>query len=253
VIILSLIKTQGIVLRHNNLGESDKIITIFSDKLGKIDVVVHGAKSHKSKFMAASQPFCYGEYVLYKGKSLYTLSESNIIESFQAILSDFDKLLYGSYILELVNHLAEKDVKNVSLLALLLKTLYIMTHDEVNIEIIMLVFEFKAISISGYLPQVKYCLNCKNELSEGYFNIENGGINCNSCGKTNSKDYKIDEIILKYFQIIKNIKLEDLKKLNLDNEKVEYIKIIMKNYIMYHCDKKFNSLDIIDKLNKNRR
>jgi DNA repair protein RecO (recombination protein O) len=248
VIVLSLIKTQGIVLKHINLSESDKIITIFTDKLGKVDVVVHGAKSHKSKFMASSQPFCYCEYVLYKGKSLYTLSESNIIESFQTILSDFDKLIYGSYILELINHLAEKDVKNISMLALLLKTLYIMTHSEVNMEIIILVFEFKAISLAGYLPQTKYCLNCKSELVEGYFNIENGGINCNSCGKTNHNDYKVDKYIISYFQIIKNIKLEELNKLNFDKEKIEYIKVIMKNYIMYHCDKKFNSLDIIEKL-----
>ena len=100
---MSLIKTQGIVLKEMNLAENDKIITILTDKLGKIDTVVHGAKSHKSKFMASTQPFCYGEYIFFSGKSMYTLSESNINESFQAILMDFDKLLYGSYMLELID------------------------------------------------------------------------------------------------------------------------------------------------------
>lgn len=248
MIILSLIKTQGIVLKYINLGESDKIITLLTDKLGKVDVVAHGAKSHKSKFMASTQPFCYGEYILYKGKSLYTLSQSSINESFQTILMDFDKLIYSSYILELIDNLTEKDAKSISLLALLLKTLYIITHDEVNIEIIILVVEFKAIALSGYLPQLKYCLHCKCEVIEGYFSIKNGGVICNHCCNTIHSDYKVDAIEIKYLQTIKNIKLEDLNKFSYDPEKIEYIKLIMKNYIMYHCDRKFKSLNIINQL-----
>lgn len=245
---MSLIKTQGIVLKHINLGESDKIITILTDKLGKIDVVVHGAKSHKSKFMASTQPFCYGEYVLFKGKSLFTLSQSNINESFQSILMDFDKLINGSYFLELIDNLTEKEVKNVSLLALLLKTLYIMTHDDVDLDMLKLTVEFKAISISGYLPQIKNCLKCQRELEEGYFSVHNGGMVCISCGKTNQYDFKVDNAAIKFFQILKNIKLEDLNKFKYDKKIVEYIKIIMKNYIMYYCDKEFKSLQVINSL-----
>lgn len=245
---MSLIKTQGIVLKHINLGESDKIITILTDKLGKVDVVVHGAKSHKSKFMACTQPFCYGEYILYKGKSLFTLSEGNINDSFQNILMDFDKLMYGSYFLELVDNLTEKEVKNVSMLALLLKSLYIMIHDEVNLEILMIVMEFKAISLAGFMPQIKFCLNCRRELLEGYFSISNGGIVCSVCGKTNKNDYSVNEATIRCLQIIKNIKLEDLNKFEYTKEIIEYIKLIMKNYVMYHCDKKFKSIEIIEQL-----
>jgi DNA repair protein RecO (recombination protein O) len=245
---LSLTKTIGIVIKHKNLSENDKIITLLSDRLGKIDVVVHGAKSLKNKFMASTQPFCYGEYVLFKGKSLYTLSESNIIESFQIILMDLDKLIYSSYLLELVDNLTEKDIRNISILALLLKTLYIITHDEVNIELLILIVEFKAMAISGYLPQVKVCLKCGLDVKEGYFSIENGGIVCSSCGKTNKNDFSIDSIHIQYFQIIRNIKLEDLSKFKYDYEKIEYVKNIMQNYIMYHCDKKFKSIEIIEKI-----
>lgn len=243
---MSLIKTQGIVLKHMNLGENDKIITILTDKFGKVDVVVHGAKSHKSKFLSSTQPFCYGEYILYSGKSLFTLSESNILESFQSILMDLSKLTYGSYFFELIDTLTEKEVKNISMLALLLKTLYIMTHDEVKLDILKLVVEFKAISMSGYLPSVKYCIKCKQELHDGYFSIENGGIICKACGKTNYSDYLVDFNEIQYFQIIKNIKLEDIKKFNYDNEKIEYIKDIMQNYILYYCEKKFKSLEMIN-------
>jgi DNA repair protein RecO (recombination protein O) len=245
---LSLIKTQGVVLKYINLNESDKIITILTDKVGKIDVVVHGAKSHKSKFLSSTQPFCYGEYMLFKGKSMYSLSQSSIIESFQKIIMDLDKLMYGSYFLELVDGLTEYDTKNVSVLALLLKTLYIMTHNDTELDLFKTIFEFKIISLSGYMPQINYCIKCKNETYEGYFNIENGGIVCSSCGKTNQYDYKLNKTMVNYLQKIKNIKLEDINKVNFNSPEMDLIKTIVQKYIIHHSNRNFKSLDIIKKM-----
>ena len=173
---MSYIKTQGIVLKNINLGESDKIITLLSDKLGKIDAVAHGSRKSNSSLMASTQPFCYGEYMLYKGKSLYTLNQSSIIESFQQILLDFQKLMYGTYYLELVDNLLMKDIKNITMLALLIKTLYILINGDIDNELLKTAVNFKAISISGYMPEINCCVKCGDIVKKGYFSIKDGGI-----------------------------------------------------------------------------
>ena len=38
------VKTSGIVIAENNLGDSDKILTILTPNLGKISCVAKGAK-----------------------------------------------------------------------------------------------------------------------------------------------------------------------------------------------------------------
>lgn len=248
---MSLIKIQGIVLKHMNLAETDKIITLLTDKLGKVDVVVHGAKSHKSRFMASTQPFCYGEYVLYKGKSMYTLSQSSIIESFQTLLMDFDKLVYGSYMLELIDFLTEKEVKNVSLLALLLKTLTVLTQSDVEGGVLKTVFEFKAISIAGYLPQLKACIHCGNTSQEGYFSLAGGGIVCRNCGKTNRYDYVLDNQMLRELYMLRNIKLEELPSASIEPGFVK-TQDLVQNYVSIQCDRHFKSLEMIQEINKNR-
>lgn len=48
--ILSIQKIQGVVLKTINYDDYDKIITIFSDKLGKIDVMCHGARRTKVNY-----------------------------------------------------------------------------------------------------------------------------------------------------------------------------------------------------------
>ena len=56
------IKTTGIVIAENSLGDSDKILTILTPNVGKISCVAKGAKRPKSMLLAGSQLLCFGEY-----------------------------------------------------------------------------------------------------------------------------------------------------------------------------------------------
>ena len=66
-----LTRTRGLVTKAVNFGEGDKILTLLSDRFGKIQVMAKGARRTKSKLMAGTQLFCYGDFVLFKGKSWY--------------------------------------------------------------------------------------------------------------------------------------------------------------------------------------
>ncbi|EPS48502.1 DNA repair protein RecO [Clostridium botulinum CFSAN002367] len=65
-------------------------------------------QKNRSKYLSNTSPFCYGEYVLYKGKSLFNLSEVQLIDSFQDFLRDLDTLTYGSYFCELIDICTEE-------------------------------------------------------------------------------------------------------------------------------------------------
>ena len=62
---MKIIKTSGIVIAENSLGDSDKILTILTPNMGKISCAAKGAKRPKSMLMASSQILCFGEYVFY--------------------------------------------------------------------------------------------------------------------------------------------------------------------------------------------
>ncbi|EYE88139.1 hypothetical protein Q428_09600 [Fervidicella metallireducens AeB] len=244
---MDFIKLQGVVLKSINIGESDKIITMLTDKFGKIDVVVYGARKSNSKFMASTQQFCYCEFVISKGKSLYNLKQCNIIESFQSILLNLDKLAYGSYFLELIDKLTEKDSVNLSLMGLLLKTLYIITHDEVDLELLKLVFDFKAISLFGNMPYLNGCIKCRKKIEFGYFSVSDGGIYCPKC-KENKFAYPINKETLNLLLKIKNIKLENLRDINIDKKTMNYLQEIMSNYIKYYINRDLKSLNLLSQI-----
>lgn len=240
---MSFVKVQGIVISSRNLNESDKIITLFSDKLGKIDIVANGCRKPKSRFMSSTQMFCYGEYVITMGKSLYTLRESSILESFQGIILNLDTLAYGSYFLELVDNLIERDMKNVHILALTLKTMYMLLHGEVTLALLRLTFEFKAISLSGYMPQVFRCVNCNESNSSFVFSARSGGILCAKC--SNNKEIPLNDKQLKFLQRIKNVKLEHLQQIEVDSETLSSVQNIITFYIRNYIEREFKSLQLL--------
>lgn len=240
------IKTRGIVIKETNLGEGDKIITLFTDRLGKVEAVVHGARKAKSKFMASSQVFSYCEYILYKGKSLYTVSQAEIIESFQVFLEDLYSLTYGSYIIELTNVLTQNDEANLDLFLLILKTFYLMTDSDIDRELLIRAFELKAVSISGYMPILDMCSICREKQNNYYFSTKYGGIICGGCLKNDMAAIKISCDTLSAMRYLIKSDIEKVRTVKVSRSAKKEMKKILKNYIKYYLEKEFKSLEFLD-------
>ena len=91
------------IIKTQDYKENDKLLWIFTERLGKITAIAKGAKKSKNKLMALSMTFSFGQYMIFKGKNLHNLSEGRIINSFQGLLKDFEKLTYGSYLCDLID------------------------------------------------------------------------------------------------------------------------------------------------------
>ncbi|KRQ86645.1 DNA repair protein RecO [Caloramator mitchellensis] len=247
---MSLGNVQGVVLKSINLGESDKIITIFTDKLGKIDVVAHGARKPKSQIASSTLPFCYCKFSIYKGKNLYTLSQSQIIESFQRIIMDLEKLSLGSYILEMIDVLNEKEAKNVYMLGLLLKSLYLLSDSDVDLELLKTTFEYKIVSLSGYQPSVLNCVKCKSNEELHFFSITDGGMVCDKCFVNKGMVYELNNSELDLLRTLRNIKLEDLRNINYNKLNLKRLDEIMEKYISYYTEREFKSLNLIKEIKR---
>ena len=60
------LKTKGIILLENNMGDFDKMVTLLTP-FGKIGCAAKGARRNNSSLMAGTQYLCFGDYMIYKG------------------------------------------------------------------------------------------------------------------------------------------------------------------------------------------
>ena len=95
------ITTNAIVLRRADYRENDRMLTLFSPTLGRIDALCRGCRRQKSPLMAASELFCSGEYVLYQARERTTVISCQIADSYYPLRADYERLSHGVYALEL--------------------------------------------------------------------------------------------------------------------------------------------------------
>jgi len=215
-----------LVLKSQDLKENDKIITLFTEKLGKISAVAKGAKKSKNKFMSLSLPFCYGSYVVFKGKNLYTLNEGEITKSFQSLLNDLETLSYASYVCELIDIALVEEESNGQLFKEFITVFYLMEKRVIDIELLIHAFEIKLLYHSGYYMQLENCVICKSPINTSdYINLQYLGGVCKECGKAHSM--KISFSTYNSLKYLIRTSIENVYKLSLSNEsKAEMSKLL---------------------------
>ena len=66
MIILSIEKTKGVIIKSIDYKENDKLIWAYCEELGKITFIAKGAKKSKSKNLALTLPLCFADYIFLK-------------------------------------------------------------------------------------------------------------------------------------------------------------------------------------------
>lgn len=245
-----LITTEGFILKNTKYGETDSILTIFTRKLGKVSAIAKGARKSKSGLLAGIQPFCYSEFVLYKGRNLYTVSQCDPKEIFYPLREDLIKLSYAAYLMELVEAVITEGQTNNRLFNLLGKTLYIFKKEDVEINTIVRAFEIKIMNYSGFKPHFSSCINCNTKQTSSWkFSSKEGGLLCSSCFSTDPFAMKIGNTTIKLAIYLLTRDIIEVHKLKISKYLNEELKKISKQYILTHINKNsFKSLSIIEKL-----
>lgn len=233
------------MLKAQDIKENDKLVTVFTEDHGKMNILVKGANRAKSTMLPLTLQFCYCDLVLFKGKSMYTINEGAIIESFQNFLADIDSLAYGSYLIELIDISMSEGEVNQHIFKELITCYYIMKNKASSIEAIAVYFQCKLLYYTGHGITLDRCSVCKSKIiSSNYFNFQAVGGICNSCEKTNGITMSYEAYsLLKY---IMKMKLEDIARISLSKEAFMEIQKVLLYLISENYSRKPKSLEILN-------
>ncbi|MEG0772400.1 DNA repair protein RecO [Clostridium sp.] len=241
---MNTVKTRAIVIKTQEYKENDKLIWLFTEELGKISVLAKGARKNKNKNFSLTLPFCFGEFVVYKGKSLYTLNEGRIIESFQDILNDYDTLIYGSYFNELIDIACEEEAY-ISLFRDVVSCFYLLKNKAVDFELLTRAFELKLLRSTGYGLHLENCAVCDRKINNSSFlSFQYFGAVCEECEKAHGT--LMSKSTYNVLKFLNSVDVEKVSRLSVNElTKKEIFKIIT-NFIALNYSRKPKSLSMLD-------
>ncbi len=231
-----IVKTQAIVARAVNVSEYDKMLTLISREYGKISVSAKGVRSLKNKNSSLTSPFCYGEFVLNKGHSVYTLKEGEIIQNFYKLRQSVDALAYGTYFTALVSSVVQENQNASNELKLLLNTLHFLAEDEKRANILKVVLELRLAMICGITPDV-----FDSDEEEIYFNAETSSLQ----KEKNKNTILLETEELKILRYILSEPLKNALTFNAKKEYVDKINTLTEKYLALHLGRLPKSLDYL--------
>lgn len=184
---MSLLKVNGIVLRYSDYKENDRMLTLFTRENGRVEVIARASRRAKSPLLSATQPFAYGEFVLFKNQDRYSVNSCDIKEMFYNISEDVDRFAAGAYMLSLINDTIQLEEPNEELFSLLYHSLSFLAYSKCNHIDLTICFLVKLLDISGYRPSITACAKCGRDLRQestmGFISSFGGAV-CSSCCPT---------------------------------------------------------------------
>ena len=144
----------GMVLKAEPIGEYDRRIVILTKEIGKISAFARGARKQGSRLLAATNPFCFGEFKLYVGRTSYNVMEAAISNYFEGLREDFEGAYYGIYFLELMDYYTRENNDEKEMLKLLYQSMRALMHDGLDNRLIRYIFELKAMVLNGEFPGI---------------------------------------------------------------------------------------------------
>ncbi len=148
-----LVTLQGMVIRHSPVAEFDWVVTILTLERGKITAFAKGARRPGNRLAGAVEPFCFGHFKLYQGRTAYNLAEASIDQYFGELRQNLEAACYGSFFLEIADFYARENSDCGELLALLYQSLRALSNKALPMALVRCAYEIRAVAVFGeYAP-----------------------------------------------------------------------------------------------------
>lgn len=230
------VSTLGIVLRQNKIMGDRRMLTVFTEKLGKVSVSVNGGRGGKSKSSLAYRPFTLGSYDLYGRGDVYSMGRAEAVRAWYGIGEDVDRYMQGSFLLEFTDRLLEEGGPAPGLFALLRDFFDVLETRTKAHSFLAVAYQIKAVRIMGVMPELDSCVVCGKKTGDFTFNVEAGGTVCPDCAQYNRLIYTNDSDIISKIKYIAGTPVRDLGKLYLDAEALSKVSDLVRAYTRCHLD-----------------
>jgi DNA repair protein RecO (recombination protein O) len=186
-------RTQGLIIKKVDKGETDQFLTIYTEYFGKLKVLGKAVRKTKSKLRGGADLFYLSEIEFIQGKAYKTLTDAILIDGLFNIRKDLAKMNLAYQIVDTLDEFVPSEQKDEAIWQLLNEVFRKLNSQSFIISRLLLLYYYffwNLVSLLGYEPELKI-----NSL----------------CGKKIDTDLaKILKVIIKRnWQLLSRLKIED--------------------------------------------
>jgi DNA repair protein RecO (recombination protein O) len=179
-------RDDGVVLRTQQIGEADRIVTLLCRRSGRVRAVAKGVRRTKSRFGGRLEPFTHVDLLVHPGRSLDVITQAEVIRPYGVPLAgDYPRYTAGTAMLETAERFTpmEKEPALRQFLLLIggLRALSDSGADAREPRLVLDAYLLRSLAVAGYAPALEACARCGTSSRLTAFAVAVGGVVCASC------------------------------------------------------------------------
>jgi DNA repair protein RecO (recombination protein O) len=236
------IRVEAIVLRHADMGEADRLITLYSREHGKLRSVAKGARRIKSRKAGHLEPFTRVALMLARGRDLWIITQVETVDAYLPISADLGRMANAMYVLELLDRFTYDEGENRSLYTLLVDTLSRLSAGQ-DAFVVLRFFEIRLLELLGFRPELFHCVKCRNEIlaQDQFFSASQGGVLCPTCGVGAAGAIPLSMTSLKYLRHIQRSSFSEALRVHPTPQVCSEMETLLQAYICFVLERGLNT------------
>lgn len=230
-----IVRTDAVVLRSFDYGETSRIVTLLTRQHGVIGAMAKGARRTKSTFGSTLQPSSYVQAVYYykPGRGLQTLKETSHLRRFSALGTDLERVTLALRALEITRALLEEGEPHPLAMEALVRTLTFLDVADDRLGNALAWFQLKMAALLGFTPDLH-----REELDAlpadgGVLMLETGAVRDEADGL---RAYTASRAALRAFAVFARADLETAGRMHLPREVRTEVEGLVEAYLRVHTD-----------------
>jgi len=234
-------KYTGIILNKRDVGETDRIYTIYTLEGGKVRSLAKGVRKPHAKLASSLENITLADITIVRSRGLGKITGSIVENNYSALKCDCDALMEtfaGLNIFEKLVDFENPDARVFLLLKDYLEAVDFFAQSE-DIEkqtLIRLGFVVKLLDALGYAIEVNACVSCGESLSENFlcFSSEHGGALCEKCSLDNkSCALPVKANAIKMLRLFLKNNIQALTKIKATREDCDSVRLVVDDFLRW--------------------
>lgn len=244
-------RLEAIVLRHNDWGEADRLLWLYSLEMGKLRGLAKGARKPRSRKAGHLEPFTRVNLLLARGRDLPLITQADTLEAYLPLRDELAGATYASYVVELLDRFTYEEGENRPLYRLLVDTLTRLCQAQ-DRDLVVRYYEIRLLDLVGFRPQLFNCVNCTAEIrpEDQYFSARLGGALCPRCGSRTEGAQPVSLDALRYLRHFQRSQFADAARARLTPTLNRELENLVQHYMTYLLERGLNTPAFLRRLRK---
>ena len=223
-------KVEAVVLKTDDFGDANRVVTLFTKEFGKLEANAYGCRRARSPLSGALQMFNHISAEVSRSPKVDNIREADIINFYDALTADLERLAYASLLFEIVNRMTFPRQQELETFNLLIKALPVLSKR--NPRVAALIGACQFMETSGVQLNFNRCVHCGREIEgDAAISLFDGGAVCLECVDTAQDVRPYPEALRRTFDMMLGFDWQDDTRLSFNSRQLNAAENFFIDYV----------------------